>query len=38
MFIAIVELYCSATISNGVAIPVPADSVSAVCDVDPPEY
>jgi len=31
MFIAIVEHYCSATITNGVAIPVPADS-----DVDPP--
>jgi len=30
MFIAIVEHYCSATICNGVAIPVAADSVSAV--------
>jgi len=37
MYIAIVEHYCSATISNGVAIPVPAHSVSPACDVDPPE-
>jgi len=36
MFTATVEHYCSATISNSVAIPVPADSVSAVCNVDPP--
>jgi len=36
MFTAIVEHYCSATISNSVAILVPANSVSAVCDVDPP--
>jgi len=36
MFIAIVEHYCSATFSNGVAIPVAADSVSAAWDVDSP--